>query len=633
MMISSQHYRSVENQQRDEGNIGYQDNAMWQRLTDAETDEEFCYNWLGLQSSMIGGVYSSVVVLTSSQKGPFTPVAFWPKGLKERKSLARITERVLNEQKGIVIKSETNDDAVSPDKVLFHVAFPVRIDGRMYGVAALEITSRPHDHLQYAMRQLQWGIAWLENWVLCKDSDKNCIVNERLTTALDLAALTLQEDRFHAAATTFVTVLATRLGCDRVSIGFVKGRKVKVQAISHSAQFKKRMNLVRSISAAMDESIDQQKALAYPIASEEDNCDVMYAHEELTKQQGHGAVCTIPFIDKDGRGYGALTLERTSDKPFDSGVVELCDSITALVAPILEEKRKNDRLLIKKMWESLRLNVQKLIGPGHIVVKLVSALLFILVIFFTFAKGEYRVTAKTTIEGKVQRAIVTPYDGYIYEANVRAGDTVKEGQFMCGLDDRDMHLQRLKTEGQMGQYQRQYREAMAEGNRAEMKILNEQVSQARAQLALLDEQLSRAKLLAPFDGVVVSGDLTQSLGSPVEQGQVLFEIAPLHDYRLKLEVDEREIDQIKIGQTGNMILNALPKDRLHIIVEKITPVSTAEEGINFFFVEAGLDKASVHLLPGMEGFSKVSVERRKLIWIWTHNLIDWIRLWMWSWMP
>jgi hypothetical protein len=35
----------------------------------------------------------------------------------------------------------------------------------------------------------------------------------------------------------------------------------------------------------------------------------------------------------------------------------------------------------------------------------------------------------------------------------------------------------------------------------------------------------------------------------------------------------------------------------------------------------------------MEGFSKVEVDRRLLIWIWTHDLIDWARLWVWSWWP
>ena len=39
------------------------------------------------------------------------------------------------------------------------------------------------------------------------------------------------------------------------------------------------------------------------------------------------------------------------------------------------------------------------------------------------------------------------------------------------------------------------------------------------------------------------------------------------------------------------------------------------------------------LRPGMEGVGKVSVGERKLIWIFTHSLFDWFRLWSWKWMP
>jgi hypothetical protein len=35
----------------------------------------------------------------------------------------------------------------------------------------------------------------------------------------------------------------------------------------------------------------------------------------------------------------------------------------------------------------------------------------------------------------------------------------------------------------------------------------------------------------------------------------------------------------------------------------------------------------------MEGVGKIEVEQRKLVWIWTHTLTDWIRLWLWSRLP
>ena len=606
--------------------------ALWQQFSQANTDEEFCHSWLGLQSGIIGGVNGSVVGLGSSATGPIKPVAFWPANKRTQSSLAKITDRVLNEQ-SIVIKIASGGKGGTSEKMFFQIASPVRIGGKLYGAVAMEVIYRPRHQLQTAMRHLQWGISWLEKWIISKDLNKIKNTNERLACAVDLVAHTLQEDHFQSAATSFVTLLATRLDCDRVSIGFMKGKSIKVQALSHSAQFKKQMNLIRAICSAMEESVDQQKLLIYPVTSKEISNDILCAHAELAKQQKHVTICTIPFIDNSGESYGALTLERSLEKPFNTEVVELCDCITALVAPVLEEKRKNDRLLINKIGEYLCLQVKKLSGQGRMAMKFFTVLSIVMVIFFTFAKGEYRITAESTIEGKVQHAIVAPYDGYIFEAYARAGDSVKNGQVMCKLDDSDFQLEHIKLESQREQYSKQHREAMAVGRRAEMKIFKEQINQIETQLALLDEQLSRTNLIATFDGLVVSGDLSQTLGSPVERGQVLFEISPLDDYRVKLKVDEREISRINVGQTGNLVLNALPKAQFPVTVKKITPVSTAEEGVSFFLVEAKLDETSERLRPGMEGFGKIGVGENRLIWIWTHSLTDWFRLWAWSWWP
>jgi multidrug efflux pump subunit AcrA (membrane-fusion protein) len=152
-------------------------------------------------------------------------------------------------------------------------------------------------------------------------------------------------------------------------------------------------------------------------------------------------------------------------------------------------------------------------------------------------------------------------------------------------------------------------------------------------ISLLDEQLVRTKVLAPFEGVVMKGDLSQSLGAPVEKGQVLFEVAPLESYRVIVEVDERDITDVAVGQQGELVLSSMPDDVFTLVIEKITPVSVAKEGRNYFRVEARLENSSERLRPGMEGFGKISIDRRKLIWIWTHELIDWVRLKLWTWIP
>ncbi len=623
--------RTTEEPKAPTGTVVDLNQALWRQLQDATSTESFSEAWLTLQCQMLGDASAGVVVLKKTETGAFAPVAFWPHGSEERLELAVVVERALKERKGIALRAAPapgQDASEAP----FHLAFPVWGAGRVQGAAAVQLSSRPQSHLQSAMRQLQWGVAWLQNWILRQQIDPESRAGSHLRFALEMAAMALEEKRFQGAATAVATELAPRLQCDRASLGFLHRHHVRVSALSHSAQFRKQMNLVRSIGTAMSESVDQHAILVYP-EPEEAGAHVLYAHEQLARGHGSRSVCTVPFIDSEGRAFGALTLERAGGEPFERPAVELVDSIAALVGPILEEKRRNDRLLITKGADSFWTQAKKLTGPRHAALKLVTALVALLVLFFTFATGLYRVTAKTALEGEVRRAVTAPFRGFIAEAPARAGDVVTQGQVLCSMDVRDLMVERSKWGSQREQFLLEQRKALAEGDMAAMRVSSKKMEQAQAELALLEEQMSRARILAPFGGLVVNGDLSQSLGAPVDAGQLLYEVAPLESYRLMLRVDERDIRDVRPGQKGTLILTSLPESRFGLQVTKVTPVSVAEEGRNHFIVEASLDEISERLRPGMEGFAKVEVDRRRLIWIWTHDLIDWARLWVWSWWP
>ncbi|HKY31470.1 MAG TPA: HlyD family efflux transporter periplasmic adaptor subunit [Candidatus Polarisedimenticolia bacterium] len=600
------------------------DAALWKQLQEAATTEKFAAAWLALQLQLIGGASAGLVVLKKPETGAFAPVA--ATGDLARQDLLPVLERALRERKGVVARA---GDAAGES---VRLAYPVWAASKVHGAAALQISARPQHQLQAAMRQLQWGVAWLQAWVLRQSAEPDAHIGRHLKTALDLAALALEEDRFQAAATAVVTELATRLECDRVSIGFLKRRQVKVAALSHSAQFRKQMNLIRSIGTAMAESVDQQAILVYP-EPEEQGSHVLYAHEQLARDHGDRSICTVPFIDARGRAYGALTLERSGPEAFDRQAVELSDSMAALLGPILEEKRRNDRLLLFKAGDSLWTQLTRLTGPRYAVRKLIAGALVLLVLFFAFARGQFRVTAESTLEGEVRRAVTAPYRGFIAEAPARAGDLVRSGQTLCSMDVRDLRVEQAKWASQREQFLLEQRKSMADGQVAAMRVLGKKMDQAAAELALLEEQIARARITAPFDAVVVNGDLSQALGAPVDAGQVLYELAPLDSYRLMLRVDERDVSHVSPDQKGTLILTSLPESRFRFTVRKVTPVSIIDEGRNYFLAEATLDEPNQRLRPGMEGFGKVEIDRRLLIWIWTHDLIDWARLWVWSWWP
>jgi RND family efflux transporter MFP subunit len=334
-----------------------------------------------------------------------------------------------------------------------------------------------------------------------------------------------------------------------------------------------------------------------------------------------------------GSVVGALTFERASETLFDRGTIEVLESVGALVGPILEVQRRDDRWLLTRAFYSLRGLAGRLVGPRHVGLKLGTLGVLAGVLFAVFATGDFRVTADTVVEPARRQAIVAGFDGYVRTAPFRAGDIVTEGDVLATLDDRDLQLERTRWQSQADQGQRQYQAALGTTNAAEVQIFTAQIEQARAQVALLDEQIARTRIAAPFDGVVVTGDLSQSLGSPVGRGEVLFELAPLDDYRVILQVDERDVRHVEEGQSGQIVLAGFTDEPLPFSVRRLTPVSTPEEGRNYFRVEAELTEAPERLRPGMEGVGKITVDERRLVWIWSRELLDWVRLQTWTWLP
>ncbi|MEJ1939234.1 HlyD family efflux transporter periplasmic adaptor subunit, partial [Nostoc sp. NIES-2111] len=199
------------------------------------------------------------------------------------------------------------------------------------------------------------------------------------------------------------------------------------------------------------------------------------------------------------------------------------------------------------------------------------------------------------------------------------GDSVKQGELLAELDDRELKREKLRWPAERSLAERKEREALASGNRVEQRLAQAQASQAQAQLTLTEDRLRRARITAPFDAVVVKGDLSQQRGSPVETGKALFELAPLNAWRVILKVDERDVAQLRPGQQGELALVSGFSDGLALQLRRVTSLATAEDGRNYFRVEAQVlvpsGKRPPALRPGMEGVAKVDVGSRSLLWL------------------
>lgn len=605
------------------------ESAAWARFAAPGDAGELFAAWLALLGARVERARAALLLTREAGGDAFTVAAVWPDPRRDLQYLSAVAQRALQSREGVV-SAPGGAGPPGPDGEA-HVAYPLAVDGLLCAAVVLDIGPGSADGLQGALRHIHWGSAWIVDHFRRQIMAERGARQARTDLISEAMATAMQHARLQPSALAVANELVQRLPCDRVSVGFEAHGQIVPLVMSNTATFDRRSDLVRWIGEAMDEALDLGTAVAHP--APEGEVLTALAQADSARQLAVQALLSVPVRDQ-GRTIGVITLERSAGPAFDTATRELAAALGVLLGPYWGLQHARERGWFERLREGLVEAAREFAGPRSPGLKLIAGVFAVLMIGAALWTTDHRVAARTVVEGSMQIAAVAPFDGFVAAGLVRAGDTVRKGQAMAQLDDRDLQLERSRWTAERGQLRRRYEVSQAQSDRATMGVLAAQVNQAEAQLSLAEERLSRATLVAPFDGLVVSGDLSQQIGSPVETGKLLFEVAPLQGFRVMLQVDDRDITFLQPGQKGELLLSGLPDRPLPISVKRITPVATQHDGRNLFAVEASVDAGvAAPLRPGMEGIGKVTVGQRSLLWIWTHGFVDWLRLALWSWMP
>jgi biotin carboxyl carrier protein len=453
---------------------------------------------------------------------------------------------------------------------------------------------------------------------------KNDVV--QFAEALDFMTLLNAEKRYMAAAMTFCNELASRYRCDRVSLGWIKGAYVRVQAISHMERFEKKMDVVQSLELAMEEAFDQEEEILWP--KPENSRSVVRDHEAFSRDQGSRYLVSLA-IRLDDKPVGVVTCER-SDGPFSEeevrGLRVLCDQS----ARRLEDMKRHDRWFGAKLATATRELLAKLFGVEHTSAKLVGLIVCAVLVVLIFGKINYRVEAPFILKTDNLAYLPAPFDGYIHKVNVKIGDHVKKDAPLLTLDTRELLLEQSTAIANLDRYSSEAAKARSQKALADMRVARALEEQAQARLDLVHYHLEHAELKAPFTGIVVEGDLKELLGAPVKKGDVLFKVALLEKMYAELKVNERDVHEVADGATGEIAFVSRPDLKFPIKVQRIDPVSVAEERVNVYLLRAAFtDVVSPWWRPGMSGVAKINVGKRNILWIFTHRTIDFLRIFFW----
>ena len=451
---------------------------------------------------------------------------------------------------------------------------------------------------------------------------------KRQATVLEVLADFTDQITLSAALLAIANELHHRFQCDRVAIGLIKNDRIDVAAISQQAVIEARSDEVRLLRDAMQEACDQETTINYP--GTDSNLLMVESHQALTLDHENGQVCTIPLCDKETI-IGVLLLQRRAEQSWSRLTLELLTQIAALTAPLIVLRRDAERGVIGTLRVRTRAKIASLIEPRHLLAKGTALIVALFVVFAYFLPVTHHVKASAEIVPTERRVISAPINGFISGVFVNAGDSVQAGDILLSLDTRELELKQAGQENEILSARAELRSAMASYDRKELAIAQAQLDQLEAELALTKQQISRTSMTAPVNGVIVSGDLTQSLGMSVERGKALLEMAPADGYEVHLLVHEVDVPYVHPGQSGRLSLSADPGNEMFVEVSAIHPIARASGGVNRFLVETTLDQEIADLRPGQTGMVKLVVGDASLLWVWTHRFLEWSRQRLWEW--
>ena len=430
---------------------------------------------------------------------------------------------------------------------------------------------------------------------------------------------------FLGVAMALCNELAYRFSASRVTLGWKEGEYIRLQALSNTEKFDRKMAVVQALEVVMEECLDQDEELLLPEPA--GSTAVLREHKNFAARQGVTNMVSLPLRIEQS-AVAVLTCER--DKPFSADEIRSLRIICDQASRRLADLKHYDRWFGAVALDALQRWGSSVFGTDQTLHRIYGVAASLLLAVLLFGTIEYRVEAPFILRTKDLALLSAPFDGYIEQVNRKPGDLVAANQPLLRLDTRQLVLEQSRGYADLQRYVQEEKKAMAHNALGEMKIAEALKRQAESRFEMIRYSLDHAEIKAPFSGVVVEGDLEKLLGAPVRKGDVLLKVAKLEELYVEMKVPERDIQELNVGQVGEVAFLSQPGKKFELLIERIEPMAVTEQKGNVFLVLGKITEVRQSWWrPGMSGLVKVNVGKRHIIWIMLHRTFDFFSMKLW----
>lgn len=424
--------------------------------------------------------------------------------------------------------------------------------------------------------------------------------------------------------------LRVKFGLEQVALAVVAGHSLRILSISGFDDFNPRSPGIVGIRSAMEECLDLgQLLVAQNDGAGTETLSTGHALHRRWHQAARGAaVASLPLRTGE-RVAAILSLRHVSGQVFSRETLEKIGAAAEPFVAAMEMLQRAQRSVLVHVRDAGRDAVRELLAPRRWTRKLALAAGLGALSWFLFGSLAHEVAVTCVVAPAQVRHLAMPYPGVLASANVLAGDSVRAGQVLAQLDRRSLDLQAAALLAEVNALEQERVRAAAAATPAEAQLATARQQLAQARLALVENQIEQSIIRAPFDGLVIAGDLRPLVGSLLPQGAPLVEVAPERAWQLQLEVPEASADDVRAGAPVRFALESRPEQVFAARLSHLKPSAELRRRQNVFVAEADFELPAAWLRPGMEGLARISAGRRAVWWVWFHQVDDYMRLHYW----
>lgn len=588
----------------------------------------------------------------------------------------RLIENLVRGEEGAIVPplSSAADERAggNPTRYLL-VLCPLRGDTQNEGL--VEIFQRPDSppatqrgYLRFLQQMCELASEWLKTQKLRQITDRHSLWAQ----ADQFARMVHESLDLRSTAYAVANEGRRLIGCDRVSVGIMRGRKCVVEAISGQDTLESRSNVVASLGRLASKVVATGEPLRYEGSTEDFPPQIERAIEEYVEESYSKTIIVLPLrrpqnIDAPARDASTGHVEREADHVGEVIGALIVEQIETELPRNLVEPRldlvfeHSTRALTNAMDHSnlFLMPVWRTLGRATWVVKgrtlpktlAITGALLLTVLILTFVKKDFNLKATGTLQPVEKRDVFVDVGGTITRLHVQDQQTVQEGDLLVELDNTEVAVQLADVVGKLQATNEQLNSAIDATSRQSRLTEDErirlfgQIAELRAQKAslehqrkLLEEKQQKLRILSPITGkVMLSWDVARSLvNRTVGPGDMLMSIADTQkDWELELFMPERRMGHVDLAREDlgpelpvKYILATDPNTSRQGTVKTIEEIAQVREQENTVRVRVAIDinEAGVRdPRPGASVTAKLYCGRRAIGYTWFHEAVEWLQ--------